>query len=469
MPLRISNSLTGETEEFQPLEEGKVRLYVCGLTPYTDIHAGHARTYIAFDIVRRWLEHKGLDVIHVQNITDVEDKIIDYAEETGEDPLQVALREHAKAEDLFDRMRLRRAHHWPKVSDHVRHIIETNQTIQDNGHAYEAGGNLYFDVDSFEDYGKLSNMDPEALIEEHRDVEGEGKDDPRDFALWKKAKPGEPSWNSPWGEGRPGWHIECSVMATSILGPRIDIHGGGQDLEFPHHENEIAQSEAATGEKPFCQYWMHTGFVTVGDEKMSKSLGNFVTAEEVLDEHRAEAVRLLVAQTYYRSPIDFSWKALDEAERTLDRLLGPRDRLRQAEARTGELRSDDETLIATVETTIDDMGEALDDDFDTPGALAHALELVRDLNSYLDDATPHEDVREAARGFYAFLDDVFAIVPEDEGVTGREPELLDLLLEVRKLAREEGVYEIADRVRDDLNELGIEVEDTEEGPRWRNA
>jgi cysteinyl-tRNA synthetase len=312
-------------------------------------------------------------------------------------------------------------------------------------------------------------MDPEALLEEHRDVEGEGKDDPRDFALWKKAKPGEPSWDSPWGEGRPGWHIECSVMATSILGPRVDIHGGGQDLEFPHHENEIAQSEAATGETPFCKYWMHTGFVTVGDEKMSKSLGNFVTAEEVLDEHRAEAVRLLVAQTHYRSPIDFSWKALEEAERSLDRLVGPLQRFQDTPTRDDGREDRDEQLLGAIEDAREGIHASMNDDFDTPGGLAHAHELVRELNTYLDETTPHPDVTDAVEGFYELLDDVFAVVPAKEGPGGREPELLDLLLEVREMARDHEVYEIADEVRDELAEMGIEVEDTEEGPRWRTA
>jgi cysteinyl-tRNA synthetase len=468
--VRVRNRLTGEKEDFEPLEEGKVRLYVCGLTPYTDIHAGHARTYVAFDIVRRWLEHRGYDVVHVQNITDVEDKIIDHANETGGDPLRVAKREHAKAEAIFDELRLERADHWPKVSDHVQHIIETNQAILDNGHAYVAEGNVYFDVDSFEDYGKLSNQDPDELIEEHRDVEGEGKEDPRDFALWKKAKPGEPSWDSPWGEGRPGWHIECSVMATTILGPRIDIHGGGKDLTFPHHENEIAQSEAATGEEPFTRYWMHTGFVTVGDEKMSKSLGNFVTAREVLDEHRPEAIRLLVAQTHYRSPIDFSWEALEEAETTLDRLLAPLRRVRDAEPRTDGARSADRDLVDALQAAEAEFGEAMDDDFDTPGAVAALQGAATRVNQYLDEHdTPHEDAVAAVESLYGFVDDVLAIVPPEDDLAGLETELVDLLLEVRQQARDEKAFEIADAVRDGLGDLGIEVEDTEEGPRWHAA
>ncbi len=466
--VRISNSLTGDKDPFEPLEEGKVRMYVCGLTPYTDIHAGHARTYVAFDIVRRWLEHKGYDVIHVQNITDVEDKIFDHAAEEGVNPLQLAREEHAKAEALFDTLRLQRAHHWPKVSDHIQHIIETNQAIIENGHAYEAEGNVYFDVDSFESYGKLSNMDPDQLIEEHRDVEGEGKQDPRDFALWKSAKPDEPSWSSPWGEGRPGWHIECSVMATTIMGPRIDIHGGGRDLKFPHHENEVAQSEAATGKEPFTKYWMHTGFVTVGGEKMSKSLGNFVTAREVLEKHRPEAVRLLIAQTHYQSPIDFSWDALKDAERSLDGLMVPLERIHDATPKEGE-QSHDEALLEAIEAAKSEITDAMDDDFDTPQAVASMHTLSRRINQYLDDHQPTKAVVKAIETFYAFIDDVFAIVPEERTVDGLEPELVDLLLHVRERAREEGAFELADEIRDGLETIGINVEDTSEGPVWRAA
>jgi len=260
-------------------------------------------------------------------------------------------------------------------------------------------------------------------------------------------------------------------MATSILGPRIDIHGGGRDLEFPHHENEVAQSEAATDEEPFAQYWMHTGFVTVGDEKMSKSLGNFVTATEVLDKHRPEAVRLLVAGTHYQSPIDFSWQALDEAETSLDRLMRPLERIEDASPRTSGITDADDGLVDAVLSARERFEAAMDDDFDTPSAVAAAHELATEINQYLDDVDrPHETVVGAVEEFYAFVDDVLAVVPETrEELSGREPELLDLLLEVREQARDEGVYEIADTIRDELAELGVEVEDTEEGPKWRTV
>ncbi len=468
MPLRVTNTLTGEKEVFEPIEEPKVRMYVCGLTPYTDIHAGHARTYIAFDIVRRWLEHDGYDVVHVQNITDVEDKIIDAAIEEGIHPVNMAKAEHAKAEALFDRLRLKRAHHWPKVSDHVDHIIAFNQAIEEHGFAYEADGNLYFDVAAFEDYGKLSNIDKDQLLEETRKEAAPGKKDPRDFALWKTSKEGEPEWESPWGPGRPGWHIECSVMSTQILGPQIDIHGGGRDLQFPHHENEIAQAEAGTDTKPFSRYWLHTGFVTVKGEKMSKSLGNFVTVREVLDEHRPEAVRLLVAGTHYRSPIDFSWDALDQAEASLDGLLVPLRRIRDAEElRTGEENEDDESIMGAIAATEEEIVSAMDDDFDTPSAVARMHELTRALNQYLDAYTPHEAVAGAIEAYFDFVDEVFAIVPPERGASGIEDDLLDLLLEIREAARDQGEYGIADKIRDDLDTLEITVEDTDQGPRWQ--
>ncbi len=468
MPLRVTNTLTGEKEVFEPIEEPKVRMYVCGLTPYTDIHAGHARTYIAFDLVRRWLEHDGYDVIHVQNITDVEDKIIDAAIEEGIHPVNMAKAEHAKAEALFDELRLKRAHHWPKVSDHVQHIIRFNQAIQDHGFAYEADGNLYFDVAAFKDYGKLSNIDKDQLLEETRKEASPGKKDPRDFALWKTSGEGEPEWGSPWGPGRPGWHIECSVMSTQVLGPQIDIHGGGRDLQFPHHENEIAQAEAGTETKPFSRYWLHTGFVTVKGEKMSKSLGNFVTVREVLDEHRPEAVRLLVAGTHYRSPIDFSWDALEQAERSLDGLMVPLGRVQDVSSpRTGEENEDDEAIMGAIAATEEEIVTAMEDDFDTPAAVARMHELTSALNQYLDEHTPHEAVVGAVEAYYGFVDEVFAIVPPERGAEGIEDDLLDLLLEVREDAREQGEYQIADKIRDDLDALEIAVEDTDEGPRWR--
>ncbi|MDX1611170.1 MAG: cysteine--tRNA ligase [Candidatus Thermoplasmatota archaeon] len=470
MPLVVENTLTGEKEPFEPVEEGKVRLYVCGLTPYTDIHAGHARTYIAFDLLRRWLEHEGHDVIHVQNITDVEDKIINAAMDEGISPILMAKQEHKKAEALFDELRLLPAHHWPKVSDHIDHIIRFNEAIQENGLAYEAEGNLYFDVAAFEGYGELSNIDADQLLEETRKKAAAGKRDPRDFALWKTSKEGEPSWESPWGPGRPGWHIECSVMSTQILGPQIDIHGGGRDLQFPHHENEIAQSEAGTGCKPFSKYWMHTGFVTVKGEKMSKSLGNFVTVQDVLEEHRPEAVRLLVASTHYRSPIDFSWDALEKAERTLDGLMVPLHRTREATSlRKGEETEDDESILGAIAATEEEFHDAMDDDLNTPQALARVHELVSALNQYLDHGPPHEAAAASIEAFYDLLDEILAIVPPAKGATGIEDQLLDLLLEVREDARQAKAWDLADKVRDELASLDVVVEDTEEGPRWRRT
>ncbi|HIE08587.1 MAG TPA: cysteine--tRNA ligase, partial [Armatimonadetes bacterium] len=370
--LRLYNTLKRRVEEFKPRdeEEGRVTIYVCGLTPYDYTHVGHARTYIAYDILRRYLEFRGYKVFHVQNFTDIDDKIIARAKEEGKDPFEVAeFYSEAYLEDM-DRLGVLRAHLYPKVTEHIPQIIEAVQALIDKGHAYVLDGDVYFDVTSFPGYGKLSGKNPEELLAGARVEPKPGKRHPLDFALWKGAKEGEPSWESPWGRGRPGWHIECSVMSVSYLGMGFDIHGGAIELSFPHHENEIAQSEAWTGKSPFVRYWVHTGLVTIGGEKMSKSLGNIVTVREALERHEPDALRMLFLRAHYRQPIDFTWEALEEAGRALRRLriaLEVASKESEGPPREGDIPL--EGLAEAVRNTRRRFIEAMDEDLGTPEAL----------------------------------------------------------------------------------------------------
>ncbi|HDQ15439.1 MAG TPA: cysteine--tRNA ligase, partial [Bacteroidetes bacterium] len=319
MSLKIYNSLTREKEDFKPVEKGKVKMYVCGMTVYSDAHIGHARTYFAFDVIRRYFEYKGYKVIYVQNITDVDDKIINAANKEGIDALEYSRRFTDRCLGDLDKLGIRRADLYPKASETIPDMIRLIEKIIDNGYAYEADGDVYFSVEKFKDYGKLSGQKLEDLLEGARVQPGENKRSGLDFALWKKAKPGEPSWPSPWGEGRPGWHIECSTMSSKELGLPFDIHGGGMDLRFPHHENEIAQAEAGTGKK-FANYWIHIGLLTVNGDKMSKSLGNIINVKDLIEKWDPEVIRFFFAQAQYRSPPDFSEKALKNAKKGLVRI-----------------------------------------------------------------------------------------------------------------------------------------------------
>jgi cysteinyl-tRNA synthetase len=478
MSLVITNTLTGRKEPFRPMEAGRVRMYVCGLTPYDHIHAGHARTYVAFDVVRRWLEFRGFTVDHVQNITDVEDKIMARAREVGEPPLELASRFWGLAEQELARLNVLPAHHHPRVSEHIPGIVRMTQALIDRGHAYVGrdaeGPSVYYAVGSFPRYGELSHMKREDMLEGVRKDPTEGKRDPADFALWKAAKPGELAWDSPWGRGRPGWHIECSVMAAELLGPSIDIHGGGRDLMFPHHENERAQSEAATGARPFVRYWMHTGFLTVSGEKMSKSLGNFVTLSDVLSRWRPEAIRLWLIGTHYRSPIDYSEIALEQASRNLEKIENMMGNLAFALEKTKVAAWDparkqaDRQLLEALTEGRRRFEEAMDDDFNTPVALAALLEAASAINRGLNEGVSHETTLRA-REVFLELANLFAIVPPEpsEPTGGTEAELLALILEIREAARKRKVFEIADLVRDRLAELGYLIEDTADGPRWK--
>ncbi|MFP4135545.1 MAG: cysteine--tRNA ligase [Candidatus Acetothermia bacterium] len=471
--LELQNSMSGEKERFEPLEEGKVRFYSCGPTVYDYFHIGNARPFIVFDGLRRYLEYKGYDVEFTQNVTDLDDKIIDRADEEGVEPEELA-EKYAEAyfEDL-ERLGVEEADHRPRVTEYVDRIIEHVEALVDKGYGYEVDGNVYFRVREFEDYGKLSGRSVDDLDSGSRVEVNEEKEDPLDFALWKKSGPDEPSWDSPWGQGRPGWHIECSVMAQGTLGDTIDIHAGGQDLIFPHHENEIAQSEARTG-KPFARYWLHNGLLRFEGEKMSKSLGNFEYARDVLEDYDSETIRYFYFSTHYRKPLNFSKKNLEDAASAVDRVYEFYDAAESVPDlnSTGESpkTEEGEEFRKYVESADDRYQEEMDKDFNTSGGLGIIFDLIKEANRFRDEG-PTEDafliraaadkVKELARPLGLFQGE------ERRRLEGMEEELLDLLLEVRGELREGEHWELADRIRSELKGMGIEIKDQEEGTNWR--
>lgn len=489
MSLKIYNTLTGKVEEFVPLQPPRVLIYTCGVTVYDDSHVGHGRSLIVFDTFRRFLEHLGYDVKFVRNFTDVDDKIINRAKEECTDFMTIANRYIASYYRDMEAIGVRPADVEPRVTEHMQEIIEVIQRLIDKGYAYESEGDVYFSVRSFRDYGKLSKRSPEEMEAGARVEPSEKKRDPLDFALWKAAKAGEPSWDSPWGKGRPGWHTECVAMIFKHLGETIDIHGGGLDLIFPHHENEIAQAEAITG-RPFARYWMHNGLVTVGGQKMSKSLGNYVTLKEIYTKYHPDILRLLVLLTHYRSPLDFSWEKMEETQRAYERLKGAIEdyeilkNLKVAPSEGGS-----HPLYDKVKEVEEAIFESLSDDFNTPEALSHVYSLVGELGKIKNRTYAKGEISESElsayefasktllnlmKKFFGLLEDLY---PECEvkRVVERELEagevldtkLVDLLVEVRTLARQEKQFKIADMIRDRLKELGIELEDTPAGTRWK--
>jgi len=482
MTIRVHNTLTGRKEEFVPAEDRRVRIYVCGVTPYAETHIGHARPSVFWDVVRRYLEYRGYDVLLVQNFTDVDDKVIAKARATGRDPLELSRAYSEEYLQAMDRLGVRRADVYPRVSDHIDDIIEVIVGLVERGSAYVCDGDVFFDVSTFPDYGKLSSRTVAELKAGARVEVDERKRSPVDFALWKSAKPGEPSWPSPWGPGRPGWHIECTAMALKYLGSGFDLHGGGTELVFPHHENEIAQAEAYTGEAPFCRYWLHHEMINVRGEKMSKSLGNFVPADEVLDRAPAGAVRLLLLSAHYRKPLDFDWDILEENVRAWRRLNDAAAGLRGALAARGrptagagqavraEADEPASALDAAAADAVRRFEAAMDDDLNTAGALAALFDLARSSNRALargPDAEPVEALERALSAMTRLGTGVLGVVEEEGPVPRGEAAdagpLLDLLLEVRRRLRADRRFELADFVRDSLANLGYEVQDTPEG------
>lgn len=467
--MKIYNTLTRQKETFQPIEAGKVKMYVCGPTVYNYIHIGNARSTVSFDTIRKYLEYRGYEVHYVSNFTDVDDKIIRAAQEAEVTPGQLADKYIAAFKEDTGKLNVRPACAHPRVVDHIPDIIDFIQVLLDKGFAYEAEGDVYYRTRRFDSYGKLSNQTIDELevgASQRTGAEQEKKEDPLDFALWKAAKPGEIFWESPWGKGRPGWHIECSVMATKHLGDTIDIHGGGQDLEFPHHENEIAQSEAKTG-KPFANYWMHNAYLTVGEngEKMSKSLGNFVTAHELMESVAPEIVRFALSTTHYRRPMPFNDTVLKEAEANLKRVTGSFKNSGFRLTDSADELPDDAKHLAELTGINERFIKEMDDDFNAANGITVVYELVKWLNQYSGRDEVSRKVLSEGRRLLSELMAVFGITLADEA-----PELLaddvEQLIAERQKARQDKDFARSDDIRDLLKAQGIILEDTPQGTRW---
>lgn len=461
MALRIYNTLSRQKEEFQTLEPGKVTMYVCGPTVYDRAHVGHAMSSLVFDIIRRYLEYKGYQVEHAMNYTDVDDKIINRAKQLNIEPFKLAekyIDEYGK--HLVD-LNILPATIYPRATHEIPYIIKLITDLGEGGYAYEVDGDVYFRVSKDEDYGKLSNRHLEDMQAGARVNVDERKENPMDFALWKSSKPGEPAWDSPWGKGRPGWHIECSAMSMHHLGEQIDIHGGGNDLIFPHHENEIAQTESATG-KPFARYWVHNGMMQLAGEKMSKSLGNLVTVEDFLAEHEGDVLRMMVLNSSYRNPLTFGEEIIVQAEKALERL---RLVLRPSVGNTQEGEAV-ENLRAQLEATRKGFSECMDDDFNTAGALGHLFELVRVINQAKDAGVSEKKVAEG-QDLLGELMGVLGLRTEHAEKGSQGEPFISLLIELRRELRQQKLWSLADKIRSDLAENGVLLEDTKDGTTWR--
>lgn len=468
--IKIHNTLTREKEIFKPIEENKVRMYVCGPTVYNYIHIGNARSTIAFDVIRRYFEYRGYEVNYVSNFTDVDDKIIKAAKELSITAPEVADRFIAAFEEDTAALNVKPATLHPRVINHIPDILSFIETLIDKGYAYEAEGDVYYRTRKFEHYGELSDQSIDELevgASQRTGAEQAIKEDPLDFALWKSAKPDEIFWESPWGKGRPGWHIECSVMATKHLGDTIDIHGGGQDLEFPHHENEIAQSEAKTGQR-FANYWMHNGYVTIGedDAKMSKSLGNFVTVHDMVKEIDPQILRFFMATTQYRRPIRYSEATMKDAQANLQKLRTAFENTTFRQTTAESELTDDQERIIELQALKDRFIEEMDDDFNAANGITVVYELAKWLNSYSEQEKVSAVVITSALEEFTKMLNVFGIEFQTAGLLDEE---IDQLIEERNQARKDKNFARSDEIRDQLKEQGIILEDTPQGVRWRRA
>jgi len=467
--MRIFNDMSMKLEEFVPLEPGKVKMYACGPTVYNYIHVGNARPIIMFDVLRRYLEYRGYEVTFVQNFTDVDDKIINKANEEGIDSSAVAEKYIAEYWKDVTALGVRPATFHPKATENIGQIIKLVKTLIEKGYAYEVNGDVYYRTLKFKDYGKLSHQPIEDLQSGARIDVNDIKENPLDFALWKAAKPGEPSWNSPWGKGRPGWHIECSAMSNRYLGKTMDIHCGGSDLIFPHHENEIAQSEAANDAK-FVNYWVHNGFINVDNRKMSKSLGNFFTVREAAEHYGYDCIRMFMLMSHYRSPLNYSGEILMQAKSALERLSTAKDNLDffALNGEVGPMTETEASFAKGLESYRDKFCQAMDDDFNTADAVSVIFELVREINAAVNpNARPTKALTETCRALYLELSGVLGI-PFIE----RKDELTEeqrTLFEARKEARKAKNWAESDRIRDELKAQGIIVEDTPQGMKWKRA
>lgn len=468
--MKIYNTLSKRKEEFIPLEEGKVKMYVCGPTVYNLIHIGNARPMIVFDTVRRYMEHKGYEVNYVSNFTDVDDKIIKKAIEEGVDASVISERYIAECKKDMEAMNIKPATTHPKATEEICGMLDMIGTLIEKGHAYAApDGTVYFRTRSFKDYGKLSHKNLDDLQGGNRSllVTGEDqKEDPLDFVLWKPKKEGEPYWESPWCQGRPGWHIECSVMSKKYLGEEIDIHGGGEDLVFPHHENEIAQSEAASG-KPFAKYWMHNAFLNIDNKKMSKSAGNFFTVRDISEKYDLQVLRFFMLSAHYRSPLNFSAELMEAAQNGYDRIVTSVSNLNfLLQNAAGEMTEEEKKLAKEAEGFIAKFDEAMDDDFNTADAIAAIFELVKFANTNAKEGSSKAFVQ-ALKDEIVTLSDICGLIVE------KKEEMLDgdieALIAERQAARKEKNFKRADEIRDELLAKGIILEDTREGVKWKRA
>ena len=469
--MKIYNTLTRRKEEFVPLEPGKVKMYVCGPTVYNLIHIGNARPMIVFDTVRRYFEYKGYDVNYVSNFTDVDDKIINKAIEEGTDADTISKRYIEECKKDMKALNGKPATTNPLATEEICGMLDMIQTLIEKGYAYAAAdGTVYFRVKKFKDYGKLSHKNLEDLQSGFREIKvtgEEGKEDPNDFVLWKPKKEGEPYWESPWCEGRPGWHIECSVMAKHYLGEEIDIHAGGEDLIFPHHENEIAQSEAANG-KPFARYWMHNAFLNIDNRKMSKSLGNFFTVREICEKYDPQVLRFFMLSAHYRSPLNFSAELMEASKNGLDRILTGMEKLRETEAKVSQdsLSLAEEENKAKGEALAAKYEAAMEDDFNTADAISAVFELIKLANSTVTE--------ESSKAYVSWLKEELERLCEVLGIeTEKKKEVLDAeierMIEERQAARKAKNFALADEIRGRLLEMGIILEDTREGVKWKRA
>ena len=469
--MKIFNTLTRRKEEFVPLEPGKVKMYVCGPTVYNFIHIGNARPMIIFDTVRRYFEYKGYEVNYVSNFTDVDDKIIKKANEEGVDPSVISERYIAECKKDMAALNVKSATTHPQATKEIGGMLDMIQTLIDKGHAYVAeDGTVYFRTKSFKEYGKLSHKNIDELQSGFREIKvtgEEGKEDPNDFVLWKPKKEGEPYWESPWCKGRPGWHIECSVMSKRYLGDQIDIHAGGEDLIFPHHENEIAQSECAN-DKTFANYWMHNGFLNIDNVKMSKSLGNFFTVREITEKYDPQVLRFFMLSAHYRGPLNFSADLMQASKNGLDRILNGVEKLCDLEKKVEAkgMNQGEEAKVAEAKNQIQKFEAAMEDDFNTADAITAIFELVRLSNSTANEAASKEYVTYLKETIEKLCDVLGIITEKKEEVLDEE---IEALIQARQQARKEKNFALADEIRGRLSDMGIILEDTREGVKWKRA
>ncbi|MCK9150708.1 cysteine--tRNA ligase [Methanobacterium alcaliphilum] len=459
--MNIYNTMSQKKELFKPMNEKRVKLFVCGPTVYDDAHIGHARTYISFDVIKRYLEYRGFKVFYLQNITDIDDKIINRAVEIGMDPEKLAKKFEKRYQIDMNLLGVNGVNFFARATDHIHEIIKQIETLIEKGFAYETENGVYFDEAKFLDYGKLSRRKLEDL-NVHRVNIDKTKKNPGDFALWKK-RDQKPIWDSPWGPGRPGWHIEDTAITEEYFGPQYDIHGGGLDLIFPHHEAEIAQMESASGKQPMVRYWMHTGFLNVSGEKMSKSLGNFITIRDLLEKHDGETFRFFVLSTHYRSPIDFSEKSLEQAGKSLKRIRKIVEKLNELKKDAEETNSFDDYFKGIMDGSSSDFFKAMDNDFNTPEGLAIVFNLIKELNKSFKVKNPSRSVLMDISSFFNELSEILGInfnnIPDSFTDEELSTQLLDLVVNLRQKLRERKEWELSDEIRDKLNDLDIQIED----------